>query len=196
MAVPTPEKAAGNWRDFDSFVWFRQSELKNPEEWAIFYTHNRDSGLLTQSNASVITKEMTKFSKGRYPEVFFESHSHFACGYVDGFSIRAYKKGKVTKAFLKYQELCQQLDDYPILDEEDHSRREYEATLANIRQEGKWLAGKEDYILPENWEDTVYSWLSDNDCHSVENSDDQGGYPDEDALRKAFEALKFKKEAE
>ena len=48
--------AAGNWQRFDCFAWFRQSELKRPDDWSVIYTHNRDSGLLDQSNAAVINK--------------------------------------------------------------------------------------------------------------------------------------------
>ena len=48
--------AAGNWQDFKCFVWYRDRDLKKPEDWAVIYTHNRDSGLLDQSNAAVIAK--------------------------------------------------------------------------------------------------------------------------------------------
>jgi len=48
------ENAAGNWQRFDSFVWFRDREVEDADKWSIIYTHNRDSGLLDQSNASVI----------------------------------------------------------------------------------------------------------------------------------------------
>jgi hypothetical protein len=40
-----------------AFVWHRQRELDDAENWAIFYTHHRDSGLLDQSNASIINKD-------------------------------------------------------------------------------------------------------------------------------------------
>ena len=49
-------KAAGNWRDFNSFVWFRDRELEDSEQWAIIYTSHRDSTLLDQSNAAAITE--------------------------------------------------------------------------------------------------------------------------------------------
>ena len=48
-------KAAGNWQNFRSFVWWRDRELADADQWAILYTHHRDSGLLDQSNAAVIT---------------------------------------------------------------------------------------------------------------------------------------------
>jgi hypothetical protein len=39
-------QAAGNWRTFESFCWHRGRELDDADDWAIFYTHHRDSGLL------------------------------------------------------------------------------------------------------------------------------------------------------
>ena len=105
---------------------------------------------------------------------------------MDGFSIRVYRNGEITDAFKAYHELSEQLADYPILDEEDYSERELEATLENIN-DAAWRV-KHEYDLPEGWESEVYSWLSDNRPGSVENRDDQGGYPEEDDLRAAFDA--------
>ena len=82
------------------------------------------------------------------------------------------------------------MDDYPILDESDYSNREYEATLSNLT-DAVWRL-KNEFDLPEGWECEVYSWLSDHDSSQVENRDDQGGYPSEEALKAAFEALGFK----
>src|SRR5206468_3709313 len=118
------KQAAGNWQRFDSFAWFRRNELKWPENWAILYTHNRDSGLIDQSNAAVINKAMLPFTDGNDPNVVMESHSHWACGFVDGFSMRVFKRGRITKAFRTYHELAVQMADYPILDETDYSNRE------------------------------------------------------------------------
>jgi hypothetical protein len=165
--------AAGNWQAFNSFVWFRDRELNDADQWAIIYTHNRDSGLLDQSNAAVIEKAMKPFSDGDNPNVVFESHSHWAVGHVDGFSIRVFRNGTITKAFEAYHELAQQLDDYPILDETDYSERELEATLENIKDAAWWL--KNQFDPPEDWESQVYGWLSDNRCGEIENTDDQGG---------------------
>ena len=57
-------KAAGNWRSWTCFVWDRAREIGDPEIWAIIYTHNRDSGLLDQSNAEVIAKALAPFTTG------------------------------------------------------------------------------------------------------------------------------------
>ena len=105
--------------------------------------------------------------------------------------IRVYRDGEITEAFKTYHDLMEQLDGYPILDEEDYSDREYEATLENIT-DAAWRV-KHEYTLPEGWECDVYSWLSDNRQSAVENRDDQGGYPEEDDLRAAFDALGYER---
>lgn len=184
------QKAAGNWQHFDSFVWFRDREIDDADEWAVIYTHNRDSGLLDQSNASFIAKALDPFTEGDDADVVFESHSHWAVGHVDGFSIRVFhRNGEITEAFTKYHELAERMADSPTLDESDYSNREYEATIANI-QEAAWRL-KNEFDLPEGWVGQVYDWLSDHRPNEIDNRDDQGGYPKEDALRAAFEALNF-----
>lgn len=181
--------AAGNWQKFEPFCWFRKSEIDDPENWAIFYTHHRDSGLLDQSNAAVIEKALEPFTEGDDPDVVFESHSHWAVGHIDGLSVRVFRDGLVTDAFRGYHELRERLDDYPILDEEDYSRREFEATFENLTQ-AAWRL-RDEFELPDRWEGEVYQWLSENNCGAIENRDDRGGYPDEDELRAAFEGLGY-----
>lgn len=176
MALPDAAKeAAGNWQEFDCFAWFRLDDLKDPENWAIIYTHHRDSGLLDQSNAEAFSEALQPFADGDDPNVVFENHRHWAVGSIDGFSIRVFHRGHVTRAFRKYHELAQRLADYPVLDEDDYCRREYEVTLENIMN-AAWRL-KNEYELPENWESTVYSWFSENDCSAIDNCDDEGGCP-------------------
>ena len=65
----------------------------------------------------------------------FESHSHWAVGHVDGFSVRVFHgNGEITEAFTTYHELAERMADYPILDESDYSERELDATLSNIKE--------------------------------------------------------------
>jgi hypothetical protein len=185
------KEAAGNWQDFRCFVWWREREMEDAQDWAIIYTSNRDSGLLDQSNAQVIEKALAPFAQDDDPDVVMESHSHWACGHVDGFSIRVFQDGQITEAFKTYHELAQAMDDYPILDEMDYSNREFEATLENLPLAARRL--KNQYDLPEGWESEVYSWLADHRCSALENTDDQGGYPDEDDLEAAFDALSYQR---
>lgn len=184
------QKAAGNWKHFDSFVWFRDQELQDADQWAVIYTHNRDSRLLERSNSSVIEKTLEPFAKGNDPDLVFESHSHWVVGHVDGFSIRVFDSiGEITEAFQTYHELAKAMNEYPILDESDYSDREYSATLVNIA-DAAWRL-KHEFDLPDGWEGEVYSWLSDHHSGEIENRDDQGGCPSEDALKAAFQALRF-----
>lgn len=178
----------GNWKRFQCFVWFRD-DITDADNWAIIYTHNRDSGLLDLSNAGVIAKALEPFTEGDDPDVVFESHNHWAVGHVDGVSLRIFRDGQITEAFRKYHELAQAMANYPILDEEDYGNREYEATVANIA-DAAWRL-KDDFELPEDWQYEVYGWLSDNDPGEVENRDDQGGYPSEQSLKAAFDALGY-----
>lgn len=182
-------QAAGNWRLFNCFAWHRAADLDDADHWAIIYSHNRDSGLLDQSNADAIRKALEPFTDGDDPDVVSEHHHHFACGWIDGFSIRVFRDGQITDAFRCYHELAQQMADYPVLDETDYSNREYEATLANIA-DAAWRL-KHDYDLPDGWEGEVFSWFWDHNQRAVENRDDQGGYPSEDDLEEAFAALGY-----
>ena len=184
-------EVAGNWRHFDCFCWDRAPDLDDTDEWAIIYTRNRDSGLLEQSNASVITKSMEPFTEQDDPDVVMERHSHWAVGHVDGFSVRVFRDGEITDAFKRYHELAERLADYPILDETDYSEREYEATIENIGDAAWRLKGE--YELPDGWEGHVFSWFWDHRQRAVENRDDRGGYPEEDDLRAAFKSLRYER---
>ncbi len=181
--------AAGNWQNFHCFWWHRIGDLEDPQDWTIIYTHHRDSTLLDQSNAEFIDKTLQSFTDGDDPDVHPEHHSHWAVGWIDGYAIRVFRDGEITSAFRRYHEIATRLADYPILDEEDYSHRETEATLTNLT-DAAWKL-KNDYDLPDDWETDVYRWLSDHDPSTVENTDDQGGYPSEDQLRAAFEALGY-----
>ena len=184
-------RAAGNWMSWTCFVWDREREIDTPDCWSIIYTHNRDSGLLDQSNAVSIASALEPFSTGDDPDVVFESHSHWAVGHVDGFSIRVFRDGAVSDAFRTYHDLSERMAEYPILDESDYSERELDATLDNLT-DAAWRL-KPQYQLPNGWESEVHSWLSDHRPGSVENCDDRGGYPSEDDLRNAFDALRYER---
>lgn len=114
----------GNWREFDSFVWHRAYGEDNfpAEEYAIVYTDNRDSGLIDRANAKAIENILAPFmdSGEDWPDVIEESHSHWACGWVDGYAIRVYRNGEKTAAALAWEGIAKALKDYPILDEGIH----------------------------------------------------------------------------
>jgi hypothetical protein len=182
-------QAAGNWTEYSCFCWDRLRDIDDPDEWAIIYTHHRDSGLLDQSNAASMADALRSFSKSENQDVVFESHAHWAVGYVDGFSIRVYRDGEITEAFHTYHGLMEQLDGYPVLDEADYSSREYEAALENI-EDVTWRI-KSTYDLPDGWEAQAYEWLSSHRPGAVENKDDRGACPSERELLDAFNGLGY-----
>ena len=180
-------EARGNWQKFDSFGWHDRPE--DGEEWAIVYTHNRDSDLLDQSNADAIDKALAPFTEGDNPDVRAEHHGHWACGWIDGYAIHVYRNGQITEAFRAYHELAARLADYPVLDEEDFSRREYEATLENLRCEG---FDSDFFAPPDNWETEVFSWLWDHNQSAVENRDGNGGYASKAEIAEALDGLGYR----
>lgn len=158
------KQSAGNWKHFESFAWGRSSDLDDPDRWAIFYTHNRDSDTLEESNARAIAKDMKPYLDGKGalkksdPDVVPEDHAHWAVGWVEGYSIRVFnKKNQITPAFRKYHELQEKIAEYPVLDENDYSEREleekYQMAEATIRSEGRDLVKER---APKDWPDRVW----------------------------------------
>src|SRR5947209_5911036 len=126
------KQMAGNWRQFQCFCWHRGYDLPDADAWCIWYTSNRGSGLLAESNEAVINKRLEPFSEGEDADLVFERHSHWAVGHVDGFSIRVFQDdGSVTPAFVEFCSIKDRLEDCPILAEQDYTEREFEATLEN-----------------------------------------------------------------
>jgi hypothetical protein len=182
-------ECAGNWTKFESFgLSTSMFDMDDPEEcqrWCIVHTLNRDSGLLEQSNASVIDEELGEFVG---PDLQPMRAGHWGFGWVDGFLMRVYDgEGNITKPFAKWAELALALQDYPVLSDEDYSRREYEATIENICGN----SGCEEVEAKQ-----VFSWLWDNNQRELDSHDDQGGYPSYEAIRDALIALELREQGE
>jgi hypothetical protein len=178
----------GNWRKFKSFGW--HDEPKNGERWCIVYTSNRDSALCEQSNAAAIDKALAGFPE---TECRSESHGHWAVGYVNGYAIKVRNDdGTYTGAFQAWCDLQLRLADYPLLDEDDHSQREYEATLEGIEQVGRRMVRNNP---PPDWAGLCFDWFWNNDQSAVESRDDQGGYPSDEQMKTCLAALELLEEA-
>lgn len=186
------KQLVGNWKKFESFGWHDRPE--DCDCWCVIYTHTRDSGLIAQSNAHVFKETLSPFlAQARNREdadIQEEHHGHWGVGWMDGYSIRVFKNGEITKAFRAYAKLKLRLDDYPLLDENDYSDREYQASIQAI--EGWSHLVKTDvkaFDDSNSWASKVFSWLCENDESELENRDDQGAYPSEDAIKSALKAL-------
>ena len=185
------KEAAGTGEHFDCFCWHRKTDLERPEEWAIFYTHHRDSDLLDQSNAEVIAETMEKFTTGDNPDVVFESHFHWASATSMGSLFGSIGVAESLGPFGPTTSFDNGSPNTRCWTKSDYSAREYETTIKNIA-DAAWRV-KREHELPRGWEAQVYRWLSDHEEDEIENRDDRGGYPSEDSLRRAFAALEFKK---
>src|SRR3954467_4732724 len=160
---------AGNHERFHCFVWDGVSDpAADLSEWGVYHLAHRDSGLIEQSNTAAIRKVLAPWT-GRAAdgaEVEDQTFSHWAVGWVDALAVRVYRPGtcEPTEAFEKLRDLVESLADYPLLDESDHSRREYEATLENIEYVGRCCLGRGARVsadAPQGWAANVYTWLSD-----------------------------------
>jgi len=171
------KQMANNHRKFHCFAW--HNKPKDSENWAIVYTHNRDSGILDESNAAEIAEALKPFED----DAIQERHSHWACGWVDGFALRVYRDGEITEAFKVYCQLQERLSDYPVLDEEDFSNRETEACLKWIEQEGGRMVSDD---APKDWVDQVREWLDNEEPGELENRDGTGATPDPKFIKKAL----------
>lgn len=181
------KELAGNWLKFECFCWHRRHDLPDAANWMIVYTSSPQSGLIEQSNQKVTADRPAKYAAGDDPDLVFEEHSHWAVGTVSGISLRVFTAdGTITDAFREFCRIQEALDGYPILDEQDYSDREYEATLDNYRDE-MWRQRDE---LPDGWAGQVYDWFRDNDFDiHVENRDDQGGWAPREAITDALRNL-------
>ena len=168
--------------------------MEDADQWAIIYSHNRDSGLLDQSNAAVIEKALEPFTEGDDPDVVFESHPHWAVGHVDGFSIRVFdgtarsprRSGRTSSLRSRWRSTRSWTRAIT-------REREYEATLENI-EDAAWQA--EAGVRPAGrlGRATSIRGSPTTTRAEIENRDDQGGYPSEESLRAAFEALGYKEQ--
>lgn len=178
-------KLVNNHARFESFAWHEAPVDR--AAWGIYYTHNRDSGLLDQSNAAVIAVALKAFDEST---VRGAGASHWACGWVDGVAVRVYAAdGSLTDAARVLGELVLRMEDYPVLDDDDYSRRETEATYEGIRQAGYGYVSDH---APKSWVGRVLQWFDAHDPSALESDgQDQGGYPDKEQILTALAALGY-----
>jgi len=101
--------------------------------------------------------------------------------------------GELTDVGQKLEELAGALMDYPVLSDEDVSRREYEETLENIRMEAPMVSD----TAPDDWEEKVFGWLWENNQDALDYRTDTGGsYPSEEQIGEALKALGWLEEEE
>ncbi len=150
-------------------------DLPIGDTWGYVFGRSRDSDLVEESNWDVIKADLEE----RFPDdVQEERHSHFLVGWVDQLAVRLLdKNGIATPAADAAYEWKQKLEAYPLADEDDHTKREYAATIENIQSEGH---------IDEDLAEEVFSWLWENNQSAVEPRDGGGGYPQEEDIQVAL----------
>ena len=178
------KNAAGNWRKFDSFVWYGDS-VDDPQNCFIFYPSHRDSDLLDVANHKAIVNRLQE----KFPDSdlwWQESHSHWAVDYANAIVIRVYVGKKITEVFTDLMSVFYDLQQYPVLDDDLFSELEYDALFDNTADciHGLGLDIEESDDLTSE----VLDWLHENHLEETENIDGIGAYPSEDIVRLFFEA--------
>lgn len=145
-------------------------------EWFVMgVMRTRDSGILEQSNFEAALKTLG----GESDDVQVHNFGHWGPGWFEIILINPERDDLVKKA----EEFLCALSEYPVADDDDFSRREYEATIENIKSEGGRITSRD---LPEDWAGQVFTWLWRNEQSEVESRDDGGGYPSEEAIKEAL----------
>jgi hypothetical protein len=201
MKPSLAETLAGNHLRFESFAW--RSKPEDSQNWGLYTLVTRDSDLLEQSNSDAIQKEFEE----KFPEsdnYYVGSFGHWACGWVEHLCIKVYTDNtqtETTEEFKLLEKLINNLDDYPILDDEDFCNREYEDTIQNLESELRSATND----LEEQWEEDhqnnndpmpkipdvgeIYSWFSNNCQSAIESSDGFGGYASKEEIMEAIEGI-------
>lgn len=165
------------WQTPDSYMGF------DPIGDYCLYAKTRDSDILTESNWDEIQKELKTILKtlpkpeSRYDGygkelpsawLYTWSASHWACGWVEYMMIRADAPKELIE---KANEIYSMLKfEYPILNEEDYSERQYEAVCrywddASMKERIDMCAKNSESIfaarhsfIPSNVMDDLWQW--------------------------------------
>lgn len=124
-------------------------------KWKIVATHHRDSDNLEESNWDA----MLELLGGESSTVYILRASHWGVGWVEYMCVspRAWKK-----ALIAGQALCS-LDNYPVLDDEDFCRREFEEEMEEQQQI------RQEHYNDFHFEDPVYGTVraDENDIYTL-----------------------------
>ncbi len=190
MGATTPSECAaelpqaGNWQGDEHFEW--RGRPADAERWTLCHIRHRDSILSAQSNAATVEQAMAGFGN----DVLFQRFDHWQFGWVDAVVVRVFGPGdEQTEAYAALCELLLRLKDRPVLDETDYSKRVYEATTENIREAVHLHPGVVIDRLPDDFPALMFDWFWNHDDRAVENTDDQGGYPNDDQVTQCVRVL-------
>jgi hypothetical protein len=173
------EALAEETRTISCFSYF--GELNLGGAWAFSVSTHRDADILTRSNFEVISSDLEK----RFPgDVEVVRSTHWGSGWQEDLAVRVLDDdGVPTPAAHALYEWRRALQDYPVADDEHHSRLEWEESVENVRNAAFWNLNTS--ISGEQAEE-VFRWISDNKNSGL-NWDSEGAqYPTDEALKAAL----------
>jgi hypothetical protein len=153
----------------NDFGYYGDLDLFNT--WGLCYAlEHRDSNTFEQSNSAYIQAQIKARGLSESFEVLH--FGHWAVGWIEQLAIKLVDdNGELNKPALDFmQEIHDSLADYPILDEEDYSRREYEDFISTLENCYKWDLESAGATLPDGWSAEMYSAM-DNISSSGELSE-------------------------
>ena len=159
--------AMGSPTGFDS--WSNFMGERPSQDLYVVLGRNRDSSMVANSNWDTAVK-MFDDAELDYD---ITSVGHWACGWIEYLSVDINDKGSYKLA----EEIEASLADYPLLDDEDHSRREHEDAMDTIE-----FCIDSSFEVGEGLDDfsEIYSHLCDAGyCHS------EGCSPSDEDMREA-----------
>ena len=125
------------------------------EVWGRMFSKHRDSDLLGLSNWDAICEEMSKYEH----DWQVEEYNHWAVGWVVQGRVRVYdKQNNYTAGFLHAVEIWERLQEYPVLDEDDLSRRELEQAYEDLERHLPYATDRfiDGELLPDDFMERVF----------------------------------------
>lgn len=185
----------GNWRKLHNFGWHGQPAAA--EDFTLYHYVWRDSTILEQSNAGALQADLEPYESdgpADNPDVQWQHFRHWAVGWCDAVAVRCYgPDGQPTRAYLTLCDHVAALADYPVRDEEDFSRQEYESAIEAIEQNRPYELDDGREIdtdqLPADWASQAFGWLGDYDQRQLDNIDGHGAYPSSESIGAAIADL-------
>jgi len=143
-------------------------------EYYVIYARTRDSDNLVNSNYAAFVDILKE-----YP-IEENTFRHWACGWVEAIMIH---EENITDEFkLRINDIYHYLEQYPVLDDEDYSRREYDEALEAIENASNGLTKTD---IPDSWREEVFTALWDMGSYIEE------GYVKQKDLIKVLKELDF-----
>lgn len=170
-------------------------ELPLFETWTLGPTiETRDSDLLEVSNAAEIKRLLEDRTdlEGMWE---ITQLSHWAVGWVDHLAFRVLNDdGTVNEPMVEFwMEIEEKLSDYPVLDEDDYSTRQFESFAENVENQTQYVL--RDYVLEYSEElfSKIWEYFMNKNIDTG-GDDGNGYYPSEEEIEEALKSLGYEKE--